>query len=117
MSGGEDAIVRVWSRKVRQLVTQINPHKKDITRIFPDLEKPNIIHSCSIDKIIHTYDLKTEKKIILHQAKNGQVLDMAQRKDNELELSKHFILFRLLNIIFSYLWSKYSYYLLGLRCC
>jgi len=86
LSGGEDALVRVWSRKVRQMVTQINPHKKEISCVFPDLEKPNIIHSCSIDKIIHTFDLKTEKKVILHQAKNGQVLSMSQRKDNELEL-------------------------------
>lgn len=93
MSGGEDAIVRVWSRKLHTLVTQITVHKKQISKVFPDLEKPNWIHSCSHDKMIHTYDLKADKKVILHQAKNGLVLDMAQRKDSELELGilSHFL--------------------------
>ena len=34
--------------------------------MFPDLAKPNLIHSCSADKTIHTYDLKSDKKVILH---------------------------------------------------
>ena len=68
------------------MITQINPHKKTISRVFPDIAKPSIIHSCSVDKIVHSYDLKTEKKVILHSAKNGQILGMAQRKDHELEL-------------------------------
>jgi cilia- and flagella-associated protein 52 len=90
LSGGDDGIVRVWARKTRKLITQITAHKKTITRVFPDLQKSNIIHSCSADKIIHSFDLKTEKKVILHQAKNGTVLSMSQRKDNELELSMNF---------------------------
>lgn len=49
--------------------------------------KQNLIHSCSADKTIHTYDLKIDKKVILHQSKNGVLYDMVQRKDNELELS------------------------------
>lgn len=44
--------------------------------MFPDNQKPNIIHSCSLDKTIHTYDLKSDKKVILHQAKNGMIMDM-----------------------------------------
>jgi len=54
--------------------------------VLPDVQKPEIIHSCSQDKSIHTFDLKTEKKVMLHQAKNGVLLDMTQRKDHELEL-------------------------------
>lgn len=54
--------------------------------MLPDVQKPEIIHSCSQDKSIHTYNLKTEKKLMAHQAKNGVLLDMTQRKDHELEL-------------------------------
>lgn len=52
------------------------------------------MHSCSIDKTILTYNLKSEKKVILHFAKNGVLLDMTQRKDHENELSN----FNLLSI-------------------
>ena len=51
--------------------------------VFPDILKPNLIHSCSADKSVHTFDLKTDKKIIFHQAKNGTILHMSQRKDHE----------------------------------
>jgi cilia- and flagella-associated protein 52 len=80
--------VRVWSRKNRNLLTQISIHKKTVCRVFPDILKPNFIHSCSQDKSIHTFDLKTERKVILHQAKNGVLYDMSQRKDHEQELGK-----------------------------
>lgn len=66
LSGGEDSIIRVWSKTARQLITQIAIHSKEITKVFPDLMKPNLIHSCSADKTIYTYDLKTDKKVIQH---------------------------------------------------
>lgn len=61
-------------------------HTKDVVSVFPDFIKPNIIHSASIDKSVNSYDLKTDKKVIFHQAKNGMILGMSQRKDNEQEL-------------------------------
>jgi WD40 repeat protein len=54
--------------------------------LFPDLQKPFIIHSCSMDRSISTYDLKQEKRINGHQTKNGALFGMTQRKDHELEL-------------------------------
>lgn len=99
MSGGEDGIVRIWSRKLHTLITQITVHKKQISKVFPDMEKPNWIHSCSHDKAVHTHDLKTDKKVILHQAKNGIILDMAQRKDSELELGTSLFLYSIINYL------------------
>jgi WD40 repeat protein len=45
-----------------------------------------MIHSCSIDKSISTYDLKLEKKVNGHVINNGMLLDMTQRIDHENEL-------------------------------
>ena len=86
LSGGEDALVRVWSRQVRKLTYQIAIHIKRVTRVFPDILKTNIIHSCSIDKTVHSYDLKKSKKVMFHTHHNGQILDMSQRVDHEQEL-------------------------------
>ena len=61
-------------------------HTKDVIAVFPDFQKPHIIHSASIDKSVNSYDLKTDKKVIFHQAKNGMILSMSQRKDHEQEL-------------------------------
>jgi hypothetical protein len=41
--------------------------KKDIVSLFPDIQKPHLIHSCSADRTISTYDLKQEKRINGHQ--------------------------------------------------
>lgn len=54
--------------------------------LFPDLTKPYLIHSCSMDRSISTYDLKQEKRIGGHQTKNGALFGMTQRRDNEFEL-------------------------------
>jgi WD40 repeat protein len=99
LSGGEDGAVRVWSRTNRKLLIQFNgkkiifkepsltiDQKKDIVGLFPDLQKPYLIHSCSMDRSISTYDLKQEKRIGGHQTKNGALYGMTQRRDNEYEL-------------------------------
>lgn len=54
--------------------------------LFPDVQQSNLIHSCSTDKSISTYDLKTEKRVNWRNIKNGSLHAMTQRKDSELEL-------------------------------
>ena len=60
--------------------------KKDIVSLFPDVNKPHLIHSCSMDRTISTYDLKQEKRLVGHSVQNGALYGMSQRKDNEFEL-------------------------------
>jgi len=86
LSGGADGAVRVWARVNRKLLIQFNDQKKDIVSLFPDLNKPHLVHSCSMDRTISTYDLKQEKRVNGHQTANGALYGMSQRKDNELEL-------------------------------
>lgn len=54
--------------------------------LFPDVQKPHLIHSCSTDRTIVTFDLKQEKRINSHQTMNGSLYGMTQRVNNELEL-------------------------------
>jgi len=54
--------------------------------LFPDISKPYLIHSCSMDRSISTYDLKLEKRVNGHQTKNGALFSMTQRRDHEFEL-------------------------------
>ena len=69
-----------------QLLTQFTDNRRTLTRVFPDLKQANLIHSSGIDRIINTHDLKLERRVIHHEIGSGTVLDMTQRKDNELEL-------------------------------
>jgi WD40 repeat protein len=66
------------------MLHQISVHQKGISKVLPDKNLPNYIHSCSYDKSIHTYDLKTDKKVNFHQAKNGIIYDMDLRKDTDI---------------------------------
>lgn len=66
LSGGQDGAVRVWARANRKLLIQFNDQKKDIVSLFPDVNKPHLIHSCSMDRTISTYDLKQEKRLVGH---------------------------------------------------
>ncbi|KRW99659.1 WD40-repeat-containing domain [Pseudocohnilembus persalinus] len=86
LTGGRDGQVRIWSRVARQLLQQISIHTRDVIAVFPDIQQSHIIHSASTDKSIHSYDLKLNKKLMYHQAKNGTLLGMSQRKDHEQEL-------------------------------
>ena len=45
--------------------------------LFPDNQKPFLIHSCSLDRTLSTYDLKQEKRVNGHQTKNGALFGMS----------------------------------------
>ena len=60
--------------------------KKDIVSLFADCQQDHVIHSCSSDKSICSYDLKKEQRIQSRQIANGINCGMAQRIDSELEL-------------------------------
>ncbi|OMJ86838.1 hypothetical protein SteCoe_11542 [Stentor coeruleus] len=86
LSGGEDGALRVWARMSHQLLVQFTDNRRTLTRVFPDLKLTNLIHSSGIDRIINTYDLKLERRVVHHEIGSGNILDMTQRKDNEFEL-------------------------------
>lgn len=86
ISGGEDGIVRLWARQSHQLITQFTDNRRSVTRVFPDVKTPHIIHTCGNDRVINSYDLKLERRIIRHEVGNGSFCDMTQRLDSELEL-------------------------------
>jgi len=65
---------------------QLPAHTKSVTKVLPDYRNPHLIHSCSVDKSISSYNLKAEKKEVGHVIINGIFLDMTQRKDHEMEL-------------------------------
>jgi WD40 repeat protein len=62
LTGGADSVLRVWARTNHQQLNQISAHQKPISRVLPDQRDASLIHSCSQDKSIHTYNLKTDKK-------------------------------------------------------
>lgn len=41
---------------------------------------PSFIHSSSMDKSLHTYDMKTDKKVNFRQGNNGSITSMDQVK-------------------------------------
>ena len=54
--------------------------------LFPDVKHKHLIHSCSVDKSVSTYDLKLEKRVNWRIIPNGSHHAMTQRTDNEFEL-------------------------------
>lgn len=86
LSGGDDGALRVWARTSHQLLTQFTDNRRTLTRVFPDLKMAHLIHASGIDRIVNTYDLKLERRVVHHEIGSGSILDMTQRKDNELEL-------------------------------
>lgn len=86
LSGGEDGTLRIWTRGSHQLITQFTDTRKALSKVFPDIKLPNLIHVSGTDRIINTYDLKLERRIVHHEIGSGSILDMSQRKDNENEL-------------------------------
>eukprot|EP00817_Percolomonadidae_sp_ATCC50343_P003753 CAMPEP_0117430364 /NCGR_PEP_ID=MMETSP0758-20121206/9895_1 /TAXON_ID=63605 /ORGANISM="Percolomonas cosmopolitus, Strain AE-1 (ATCC 50343)" /LENGTH=430 /DNA_ID=CAMNT_0005218293 /DNA_START=473 /DNA_END=1762 /DNA_ORIENTATION=+ len=90
VSGGEDAIVRVWIPSTREMVGQFSDHTKAVTALHIDHSSSNIIFSCSLDRTIMTYDLKRSKRIAYHasssKSDNRGFISMSQRYDSEQEV-------------------------------
>jgi len=86
VSGGEDGGVRVWALKNRELMIQFVEHQKRVTGVGVDVKKPNLIHSCSMDCGLLTYDLIKEKRTVSHMVREGAFLCLSQRLDSEQEV-------------------------------
>lgn len=86
VSGGNDSTVRVWKLSNRELVTQFSEHKKGVTKVLVDVKSPNIIHSCGMDGVVGSYDLKTNKRLNCHMINTGGLMDMTQRFDAKSEI-------------------------------
>ena len=80
LSGGEDCVVRIWAPKSNKLINQLSVHQRKVSSVIEDCSSPQIIHSSSIDKSLHSYDMKTDKKVNFRQGNNGSITSMIQLK-------------------------------------
>ena len=78
LSGGEDCVVRMWASSTRQMINQISVHQKPISGVFGDCNAPHVIHSCSLDRSMHAYDMKSDKKLSFKQVPAGTLTSMDQ---------------------------------------
>ena len=85
VSGGKDGCVRIWNKN-RQFITQYAFHKKSVVAVSVDVAKPNLIHSCALDRSICIFDLKTERVSVSHQLNVGQFSCFTQRPNAEFEM-------------------------------
>lgn len=88
ITGGEDGVVRIWTRKTRELIIQLPAHEKNVFNAFPDLNMPNVIYSCGEDRNLNTFDIKSQKRINNHRIKNGFIRGIIQKYEKENEISK-----------------------------
>ncbi|CAD7928444.1 unnamed protein product [Amoebophrya sp. A120] len=86
VTGGEDCYCRVWHRRTRELLAQYHVHRKPITDLQLDIERPHLFHSGSEDRFIVTYDVKLNKSIVQRTTPNSNVTGLSQRKDCEREV-------------------------------
>ena len=89
VSGGDDKCVRVWQRSGQDLLIQFAEHQKPVMAVSIDIGQDHLIHSAGADRSVLTYDLKRERRTVIHQLSgnsDGWFTSMAQRTDNELEI-------------------------------
>ena len=86
LTGGEDGIVRVWTRRTHELVMQIPAHHKNVREVFADLNKPNLLYSCGEDRELICYDMKLQKRQNTQKVSNGVLTGIAQKIDKENEI-------------------------------
>ncbi|EQC30761.1 hypothetical protein SDRG_11522 [Saprolegnia diclina VS20] len=86
VSGSSDGGVNVWSVATRELILQFHEHKRGVTQVTIDLVKAHHVHSCGLDRSLFLYDLKTQRRAVVHQVREGAFHAMSQRLDSETEI-------------------------------
>lgn len=86
LTGGEDGVIRVWTRKSHELALQFHGHHKEVRSLFSDNTNPNIIYSGGEDKSMNCFDLKLQKRVTVHYMKNGFIYGMDQNINQEREI-------------------------------
>mmetsp|Transcript_71406 Transcript_71406/g.209626 ORF Transcript_71406/g.209626 Transcript_71406/m.209626 type:complete len:624 (-) Transcript_71406:115-1986(-) len=86
VTSGHDCAVRFWHRTTRELLTTFTNHRKPPNDILIDAALPNIVHSGAEDKLVVSYDLKTNKPLIQHFTQHSMITSLSQRKDLEKEV-------------------------------
>mmetsp|Transcript_1714 Transcript_1714/g.5990 ORF Transcript_1714/g.5990 Transcript_1714/m.5990 type:complete len:648 (-) Transcript_1714:54-1997(-) len=90
-SGGEDSCIRLWAAKSRELIGQFTgEHTKTISDLQIDVEAPFILHSCSADRSVLTFDLSKNKRLTFHasssKSQNRAFTCLTQKLTGEREL-------------------------------
>jgi len=85
-TAGDDGAMRVWNRRNFEFVGQYTEHNKPITGLLVDNIHAHLVHSCSIDRAVVTYDLKTTRRSNYKMHRDGAFTGLAQRLDSEQEL-------------------------------
>mmetsp|Transcript_71682 Transcript_71682/g.184871 ORF Transcript_71682/g.184871 Transcript_71682/m.184871 type:complete len:623 (-) Transcript_71682:98-1966(-) len=85
-TSGSDCAVRFWHRQTRELLASFTNHRKPPADLLIDAALPNIVHSGAEDKLVVSYDLKTNKPLIQHFAQASSITSLSQRKDREKEV-------------------------------
>jgi WD40 repeat protein len=65
-SGGEDGAVRLWTKQSRLFVSQFQEHSKAVTGLIVDVVNPQLLHSCSLDRSVISYNIKENKRCNYH---------------------------------------------------
>merc|ERR1711871_724769 len=68
------------------LLCEFAEHRKPVTGVLPDISTPSLVHSCSLDGTVLTFDLRRECRKVIHSMMDGSFTSLSQRVDNELEL-------------------------------
>ena len=86
LTGGQDGIVRIWTRRNHELVMQIPAHHSNVREVFADINKPNLIYSCGDDRELICYDMKLQKRLNTQRVNNGFITGIAQKIERENEI-------------------------------
>ena len=85
-TAGDDGAMRVWNRSNLQFIGQYSEHNKTVTGLLVDNMHEHLVHSCSIDRAVVTYDLRTSRRSNYKMHRDGGFTGLAQRLDSEQEL-------------------------------
>jgi len=85
-TAGDDGAMRVWNRRNLEFIGQYSEHNKTVTGLLVDNLHDHLVHSCSLDRAVVTYDLRTSRRSNYKMHRDGGFTGIAQRIDSEQEL-------------------------------